>query len=228
MKVTRTASDHLFENRAVIVPAGRRSSILERSGERNFREKARNGTFFRSGDFMADLTGGDMNNKMKEYTFAQGLINNIPYFAMMLFGAAVFIVGFVGSDLGLILAVAYLTCGVAGAFWIMIFVCPHCRYWKSRLCPCGYGRLSAMFRRKSFVECFDERFKRHIPVIVPLWFMPIVAGLPVIIRSFSWMLLVLLVLFALDAFVVLPVVSIKHGCRECPQKNLCPWLKIER
>ncbi len=46
MKVTRTASDRPFENRAVIVSTDRRTSILERSGEQNFREKARNVTFF--------------------------------------------------------------------------------------------------------------------------------------------------------------------------------------
>lgn len=177
---------------------------------------------------MADLTGSDITNKVRGYTFTQELINNIPYIAMMLFGAAVFSVGFVGSNWGLILAAVYLAYGAAGAFWIMIFVCPYCRYWKSRLCPCGYGRIAARFRRKSPVECFDEKFKRHIPVIVPLWFMPILAGLPIVIRSFSWMLLVLLVMFALDAFVVLPLVSIKHGCIECPQSGSCPWMNFRK
>jgi len=177
---------------------------------------------------MADLTGSDITNKVRGYTFTQELINNIPYIAMMLFGAAVFSVGFVGSNWGLILAAVYLAYGAAGAFWIMIFVCPYCRYWKSRLCPCGYGRIAARFRRKSPVECFDEKFKRHIPVIVLLWFMPIMAGLPIVIRSFSWMLLVLLVMFALDAFVVLPLVSIKHGCIECPQSGSCPWMNFRK
>ena len=46
MKVTRTASDRPFENRAVIVSTDRRSSILGGLVERNFREKARNVTFF--------------------------------------------------------------------------------------------------------------------------------------------------------------------------------------
>ena len=58
--MTWPAGDRLFENRAVIVPAGRRSSVLGDPGERNFREKARYVTFLRSGDFVADLIGGDV------------------------------------------------------------------------------------------------------------------------------------------------------------------------
>ena len=163
---------------------------------------------------------------MREYSSAQELVNNIPYMAMTVLGTAIFIVGFRSSAWGLIVAAAYLAYGAAGAFWIMIFVCPYCRYWNSRSCPCGYGRIAARFREKSPVECFDEKFKKHIPVIVPLWFIPILAGLPVVIRSFSWTLLALLVIFALDAFVVLPLISTKHGCKECPQKDLCPWMKL--
>ncbi|MBA7536930.1 hypothetical protein ES705_29196 [subsurface metagenome] len=175
---------------------------------------------------MADFRVGDIAGRIAD-RIAKELVNNIPYVAMMMFGAAIFSVGFAGSKWGLILAVVYLAYGAAGAFWIMIFVCPYCRYWNSRLCPCGYGRIAARFRRKRSAERFDEKFKRHIPVIVPLWFVPILAGLPVIIRSFSWILLVLLVLFVLDAFVFLPLASIKHGCGKCPQKNLCPWMSLK-
>jgi len=99
---------------------------------------------------------------MREYSSAQELVNNIPYIAMTVLGTVVFIVGFRNSSWGLIAAVAYLAYGAAGAFWIMIFVCPYCRYWNSRSCPCGYGRIAVRFREKSPVECFDEKFKKHI------------------------------------------------------------------
>jgi len=164
---------------------------------------------------------------MREYTFTEELINNIPYIAMTILGTIILIVGFSSSVWGLIAAAAYLAYGITGAFWIMIFVCPYCRYWNSRSCPCGYGRIAARFREKSSVECFNEKFKKHIPVIIPLWFIPILAGLPIIMRNFSWIFLVLLFIFTLDAFVVLPLVSTKHGCKECPQKDLCPWMKLK-
>jgi hypothetical protein len=162
---------------------------------------------------------------MREYSPAQELINNIPYIAMTVLGTAIFVVCFGGSVWGLLAGAAYLVYGAAGAFWIMIFVCSYCGYWNTRTCPCGYGRIAAKLRAKKPIECFDEKFKKHIPVIVPLWFIPILAGVPVVIRSFSWPLLILLVVFALNAFVVLPLVSTKHGCKECPQKDLCPWMK---
>jgi len=171
-------------------------------------------------------TNDDDCATIREYSFAQELVNNIPYRAMTVLGTAVFAVGFRNSAWILVAASAYLAYGAVGAFWIIIFVCPYCRYWNSRSCPCGYGCISGWFRDKSPVECFDEKFKKHIPVIVPLWSIPLFAGLPVVVYRFSWMLLVLLVIFSLDTFVILPLVSTKHGCKECPRKNLCLWIKL--
>ncbi len=175
---------------------------------------------------MTDDRNDKPRSDIRQYTFAEELVNNIPYILMVCLGAVVLAVGFAGSAWGPILARAYLVYGAAGALWIMIFVCPWCQYWNSKSCPCGYGRIAARFRAKKLVDRFDEKFKRHIPVIVPLWFLPVLAGLPVVIRSFSWMLLVLLVVFAVDAFVVLPWLSVKHGCKGCPQKECCPWMQI--
>ena len=162
---------------------------------------------------------------MREYSPAQELINNIPYLAMTVLGTIIFVAGLGSSVWGLIAAGTYLIYGLIGALWIMIFVCPYCGYFNTRTCPCGYGRIAVKFLQKKPIECFSDKFKKHIPVIVPLWFIPVLVGVPLIIRSFSWMFLVLLIVFALDAFVVLPLVSTKHGCKECPQKDLCPWMK---
>jgi hypothetical protein len=162
---------------------------------------------------------------IREYSPAQELINNIPYLAMTMLGTVIFVATLGSSAWGLIAAAAYLAYGLMGALWIMIFVCPYCGYWNTRSCPCGYGRIAARFRKKKPIESFSEKFKKHIPVIVPLWFIPVLVGLPLVIRSFSWTLLVLLVVFALEAFVILPLVSTKHGCKGCPQKDSCPWMK---
>ncbi len=162
---------------------------------------------------------------MRKYSYTQELINNLPYIAMTVLGAAVFVVGFERLAWRWMAAGAYLTYSVAGALWIMIFVCPYCGYWNTRACPCGYGRVAAKLREKKANGCFTEKFKKHIPVIVPLWFIPLLAGVALAIRNFSWLLLVLIVIFVLDAFVVLPLFSTKHGCKDCPQRDLCPWMK---
>jgi hypothetical protein len=162
---------------------------------------------------------------MKEYSPKQEVINNIPYAVMTWIGMIIIITCFSTSIWGIIAGFAYLFYGIAGSVWIMIFVCPYCTYWDTRSCPCGYGRIASKFRPKSTVNCFSEKFKRHIPVIVPLWFIPLLVSLPVIVKNFSWPLLALLVAFAVDAFIFLPLVSTKHGCKECPQKDTCPWMK---
>ncbi len=144
---------------------------------------------------------------------------------MTVLGAIVLGAAIGGTAWGKTAAAGYLIYGLMGAFWIMIFVCPYCAYWGTKSCPCGYGRIAARFRKKELVESFNEKFKKHIPVIVPLWFIPLFVGVPYFIRSFSWALFVLLVVFALDAFLILPLVSRKHGCKGCPQKETCPWMQ---
>jgi len=178
---------------------------------------------------MARQTAPDNNDQlgevMRQYSPAQELSNNAAYIVMILLGTVILVMSYGGSAGGCISAIAYLAYGIAGAIWIMIFVCPYCRYFNTRSCPCGYGRIAARFRAKETVECFDEKFKKHIPVIVPLWFIPVVVGVVSVIRGFSLPLLVSLIIFAVNAFVILPLVSTKHGCKECPQKETCPWMK---
>jgi hypothetical protein len=165
---------------------------------------------------------------MRTYSAAQVLVNNLPYIAMIALGAAVFLTAFEGSLWPSLAAAAYFAYGLAGALWIMIFVCPYCRYYNTNSCPCGYGTIAAKLRPQMAHDCFNEKFKKHIPVIVPLWFIPLLAGVPFLIRSFSWPLLILLVVFALDAFLLLPLFSVRHGCTECPQKDTCPWMGRKR
>ena len=174
---------------------------------------------------ITDNSGHQENVSLREYSPSQELFHNIPYIAMMVLGAIVLVASFDGSIWKITSGIAYILYGLAGALWIMIFVCPYCKYWDTKSCPCGYGRIAAKFRKKKSIESFREKFKKHIPVIVPLWFIPILVGVPFVIRSFSWTLLVLLVVFALDAFVILPLVSTKYGCKGCPQKESCPWMK---
>ena len=167
-----------------------------------------------------------MNSKTaREYSHIQELVNNLPYLGMIVLGAVIFLVGLNGSAWAWITGAAYLTYGLAGTFWIILFICPYCNYWNTKSCPCGYGLIAAKLRERKPGNRFNEKFKKHIPVIVPLWFIPILTGIAVLINGFSWLLLVLLIIFALDAFVVLPLFSIRHGCKDCPQKDTCPWMK---
>jgi len=173
---------------------------------------------------------------MRQYSHIQELINNLPYIAMIALGTAVLLISINTLLWRWVAAAAYLIYGIAGILWIILFLCPFCAYYDTRSCPCGYGRIAGRLRKaknskfppKAGTDCFDEKFKKHIPVIVPLWFIPILVSVPLLISSFSIMVLVLLIVFAVDAFVLLPLLSTKHSCKECPQRDQCPWMRGPR
>jgi len=161
---------------------------------------------------------------IEEYSYARQVVNNLPYTVMTLLGAAIFVVGFANPVWGWLCASAYVIYCIVGAFWIIVFLCPYCERHNTMNCPCGYGRIAALLQEKKDVEQFRKKFKRHIPVIVPLWFIPVVGGVVFLVRSFSRPMVILLVVFVLVAFVILPLFSKRHGCTDCLQKESCPWM----
>ncbi|MGA1793404.1 MAG: hypothetical protein ACMUHM_05590, partial [Thermoplasmatota archaeon] len=101
----------------------------------------------------------------------------------------------------------------------------YCHFFDTRACPCGYGQIAVGIRQKRDGNRFNEKFKKHIPVIVPLWVIPPVAATIFLITDFSFLILAILVLFCIDSYVILPLISRKYGCAHCPQKDTCPWMK---
>jgi len=164
---------------------------------------------------------------MREYSKLETTVANIPYVGMILVGTVTIAYAGAFSAWRLAGAGCYLVYGVLGAFWIMIFVCPYCHYYATKGCPCGYGMISARIIKKGDQDCFAQKFKRHIPVIIPLWIIPAAYGGVVLCKSFSWLLLGLVLAFIIESWIILPIVSRKHGCVECPQKDQCPWMGKE-
>ncbi len=162
----------------------------------------------------------------QDHTHLQEFIDNLPYILMTVLGALVFVIGSDAPTAKWLFAGLYVFYGVAGALWIIIFVCPYCHFYDTRACPCGYGQISAKLRKVRDQSRFIEKFKKHIPVIFPLWIIPGVAGIIFLFKDFSLSLLVLVVLFAVVAFLILPLLSRKYGCAHCPQKSSCPWMRI--
>jgi hypothetical protein len=161
---------------------------------------------------------------MKTYNAFDTLVANTPYLLMVLAGAATIALALGLDSTALAWAGGYAAYGVAGSLWIMVFVCPSCAFFGTHSCPCGYGTLAARLRSKAPAECFASKFRRHIPVIVPLWLIPPAVGGVMLYKELAWPTAAALAIFALDAFVVLPLVSTKHGCADCPQKTGCPWM----
>lgn len=161
---------------------------------------------------------------MRLYSNTETLLANLPYAVMVLVGGAILAVGGQGERWGWVAAAVYGFYGVGGALWTMVFICPYCAYYGTRGCPCGYGRVASRLVAKADRECFAAKFRRHIPVIVPLWLIPVAVGGWLLWRQFDARLAVLLGVFVVDAYIILPFFSRRHGCAECPQKDTCPWM----
>ena len=164
----------------------------------------------------------------REYSLFNEAVHNLPYLVMVVLGMAILLFGFQSWKWAPIASASYALYGLLGAFWIIVFVCPHCRYYGTRSCPCGYGRLAAKLRRRQSDAHFAKAFKQNIAVIVPLWIIPVPAAAILLARQFAWLLLALLVAFLVDSFIVLPLVSKRHGCAHCPQRQHCPWMASSR
>jgi hypothetical protein len=161
---------------------------------------------------------------MREYTNRETAAANLPYAVMILLGTATIALGFHLTPWAVAGALAYAACGLGGALWIMVFVCPYCLYFDTRGCPCGYGAVAAKFARKGARECFSQKFKRHIPVIVPFWVVPLAAGVLVLVHSFDGWLLGLVGVFVVNSYLLLPLLAKRHSCGDCPQRVGCPWM----
>jgi hypothetical protein len=162
---------------------------------------------------------------MREYSRVQTVISNLPYVVMLVLGAATIVYGFGSSRWAWLGAGGYVAYGIAGAFWIMVFICPFCVHYGTRGCPCGYGEISRKIVEKGGERCFAEKFRRHIPVIVPLWLIPVICGGIALWQFFSWVLAAIVGAFVLNSYIVLPLLSKRHSCVECPQEEECPWMQ---
>lgn len=156
------------------------------------------------------------------------ILHNSIYAVMIILGCAIFLAGSGLTITGIVFAALYFCYGLLGSLWIIIFMCPSCVLYDNKACPCGYGVISAKIRKKGDHLHFREKFKKHIPVIVPQWLIPPSAGIMYLVQEFSVLMLVLLILFCVQAFVVLPLFSRHYGCKDCPQKEECAWMKKKK
>jgi len=175
-------------------------------------------------DISSNNASCDKYRPDQEHTHFQEFIDNLPYLLMIVIGAAINLVGFNMSIWGIMAAGIFIFYGIVGAFWIILFVCPYCHYYNTRSCPCGYGKIAAKLRKKSSEENFTEKFKKHIPIIIPLWIIPVIEGIILLSFDFNRLLLILIIAFIINSYIFLPLLARIYGCGHCPQKNNCPWM----
>jgi hypothetical protein len=150
------------------------------------------------------------------------VLDNAPTLAMFGLGTALI---WPVSPPGAIVYLAYCALSIV-LFWARI--CPYCRHFDTRACPCGYGVVaSRLFRRKEGRD-FQTVFRRNIGIMFPCWIVPLVGGGFLLGRDFSKGALWLFVAFCIVGFVLIPGIAKLIGCRNCRLKDECPWMKGAR
>jgi hypothetical protein len=140
-------------------------------------------------------------------------------------GAIILFFAIPGPFWNLVLAIFFVLWGIIGTIWFIIFICPYCHFFDTRACPCGYGQLAAKVTTLKDGDRFNVKFKKHISIIFPLWFIPVIIGSYALFIDFSNLILFLIILFIINSYIILPLVSRQYGCAHCPQKDTCPWMK---
>jgi len=158
-----------------------------------------------------------------EYSTASSALDNLPFVLMVVLGVGMLRLSITDSPAGWIWAGLYVLAGALGVLNVMLRLCPYCPSYGKRSCPCGYGVIAAKLHRAGDPKAFAGRFRGGILPLVPLWFIPPIAALVALFYVFSWVLAILLAAFLLVGFVIIPVLSHQHGCKQCPQREACPW-----
>ncbi len=154
-------------------------------------------------------------------------LENLPYIIMILLGAFIFLFIFNFSQIAWLSAAAYIAYGIIGVFWMASFVCPYCANF-GITCPSGHGQISAYFKKQKDIQLFAKEFKKNMPVIIPIYAIPVIVGVISFLFNFNYSVLVLIVVFAINSYIVAPEVSKRIACINCVQKEECPWMHTKK
>ena len=150
------------------------------------------------------------------------LLSSVVSISIYAFGA------FVLGKLGLLFALAY----VLYCLWCEVNVlrgsCVHCYYY-GKVCGLGKGKLCAWLLRRGDPRQFVERevsWREIAPDMLVLLF-PLVGGVIVLIRSFAWPLVLMLIALAALSLGGNALVRGSFTCKYCKQRELgCPAEKL--
>ena len=128
------------------------------------------------------------------------------------------------AGFGLIVAAIYLLFVLLLEFRLIRGHCTDCYYY-GRTCAFGRGRISAIFFRKGEMGRFSSMtitWKDILPDFLVV-IIPVLAGIALLIRSFSWIIALLILVLLILGFAGNALVRGQIACRYCKQRELgCP------
>ena len=157
-----------------------------------------------------------------QYPVWMVLASGILSFSVYLAGAIIL------YQLGLVWLVLYVLFILLLEFRLVRGHCVDCYYY-GKTCAFGKGRLSCLFFPKGTPQHFSQRkitSKDLIPDFL-VFFIPLVVGSVLLIRDFSWILLILVIALFILGFAGNAVVRGQIACRYCRQKEVgCPAQRL--
>jgi len=148
--------------------------------------------------------------------------SNLLSISMYLIGAAIL------YQIGLIWLVLYVLFILLLELRLVKGHCVDCYYY-GRTCAFGKGRLSCMFFPKGTPEHFRKRqiTKKDLIPDFLVFLIPLVVGLALLIRDFSWILCILVITLFIVGFAGNALVRGKIACRYCKQREIgCPAQRL--
>jgi hypothetical protein len=129
---------------------------------------------------------------------------------------------------GIIWAIAYIIFIIIFEFRLISGHCTDCYYY-GKTCAFGKGRLSALLFTRGRPEKFTAMtitWKDIVPDFL-LFIIPVLAGILLLIREFSWTILILIIALLLLGFFGNALVRGQLACRYCKQKEIgCPATQL--
>ena len=158
---------------------------------------------------------------------ARKLVHNLPYILTIALGGWLTLHSVGYGTWGFIFLSSYLFYSVVATLCFIYFLCGYCGSFGPGRCPSGFGFIASKLRRRGRGGSFGKRFRMHMPVVIPIWVIPVVIALYCLLMDFSVPVILILTVFVFNSFLVLPILSRKKGCSGCSQRNDCPWMKKE-
>jgi len=157
-----------------------------------------------------------------QYPIWMVLVSNLLSLSVYVIGAAII------SQIGLIWLVLYILFILLLELRVVKGHCVDCYYY-GKTCAFAKGRLSSLFFPKGVPEHFSKMtitWKDILPDFL-VFIIPVLAGIALIIRTFSWILLLLIIALFILGFVGNALVRGQIACRHCRQREIgCPAQRL--
>jgi len=144
-------------------------------------------------------------------------LESLPMYVMWTLGALIF------YQLGWLFAVTYLFYCVFSIIWFMRMICVYCGNARMNRCSSGMGQMSSRLFEPRSLKDFRRQFKYNVTCQFPVWFVPPIAAGYLLYEEFSYIVVVLLVVFLIEAFGIYPYMSTRKTCEDCTMRNVCPY-----